>query len=313
MARPPLAPSRRAALRSAGAVGVLGLAGCLSSVPFVDSCSNEVSLSLDAVGEGHATNEFATPTESLRYASRTAVRDALASESHESAVRGYYAPDPRTDFVRTDAGRFYRVETVGRERASVPAAAYAVDVVGDVASDGDSDGGDDADEARAFPELPDRDRETLRAAVGNVSLLHAPHYPPFDAVFAYEDEAVRDRSAFVPGVDELTLEWDGKLLEATREGRRTVAVASTTVRTTAVADGPERFLAHVGAERGVELASLSSRQRAIVESAIEERYAECEPHSDAFTDLQRLLETDGGDHAPLGRYDGDWYFVHVGA
>ncbi|MFW5917635.1 MAG: hypothetical protein ACOCRD_04420, partial [Halorubrum sp.] len=161
----------------------------------------------------------------------------------------------------------------------------------------------------SFAELQHHDRESLRSAVGNAGLIHAPHYPPFPVTFAYERVEVRDQSAFVPEVDARSLRWDGVLLRLRFDERRTVPITSATIETDPVAESPAAFRTHVGDGRGVVLGSLSARQREIVERSIDDEYSECRPYSEPFAELREGLSTSDGGVAPLARYGADWYFV----
>lgn len=289
----------------AGGIGLSLAGGCL--VPSrTDSCPDGRGLSLDAASEAHVSNEFSTPLDGLSYATRTVVSDALDADDGRAADRGYYPPDPPTPYVvEGSEPRYYGIETTDREVAEAPGYAYTVDTVDEPSSA-------DGDRIRPFAELPLHDRESLRSAVGNAGLIHAPHYAPFSVTFAYERGDARDRSAFVPEADGRYLRWDDVLLRLRFDERRTVAITSATVATELVAESPAAFRAHVGGERGVVLDSLSSRQREIVERAIDGEYSECRPYSEAFGDLRRRFSTSDDGVAPLARYDADWYFATLG-
>ena len=306
MTSPPRACSRRQALRAVGGVGTAAVAGCLTSFSRADSCSDEARLSLDEATVTYVSNEFSTPLGGLPHATRTAVEDALDADTGASTSRGYYSPNPRTEYVVTGPGaHYYRVETTDRERAETTGYEYSVEI------DVDESSLSDDDRVRSFSELPPHDRESLLGAIGNPGLLHAPHYTSFSVTFAYERDDARDRSAFVPDTTGRYLEWDGTLLRSISAGRRTVGITSTTVATGLVAESPEEFFEHVRGERGVVLDSLTSRQRDVVARAIEGTYTECEPHSEAFSDLRERLSMGGDGLASLAQFDGNWYFVHL--
>lgn len=139
---------------------------------------------------------------------------------------------------------------------------------------------------RSFTELPAHDRESLRSAIGNSGLLHAPHYTSFSVMFAYEQTEIRDQSVFTPDGATHYLEWDETLLRLTFEGQQTVEITSTTVSTELVATSPAAFTDHIGDNRGVVLDSLTTQQQDIVTQAIDETYTECEPYSEPFNDLR---------------------------
>ncbi|WP_280584947.1 hypothetical protein [Halorubrum sp. Boch-26] len=309
MACPPRDSTRRRALRAIGGVGVAALSGCLSPTSRSDRCpgSDEGTLDLDDATATGVSNEFSSPLDALPHATRVTVADALETEPGEATARGYYRPDPRSEFVVTGPEpRYYRLETTDHDRVRTTGYEYAVEI------DADYPVFFDREAVRSFAELPAHDRESLRGAIGNAGLIHAPHYTSFSVVFAYEEVGARDRSAFIPGTDTRYLEWDGVPLRLTFEERRTVAIASTTVAAELVATSPSEFREYVGERRGVVLDSLPTDQREIVERAIDGTYAECEPYSEPFSDLRKRLSTGGDEAAPLVRYGGDWYFGHLG-
>jgi len=295
-------------MRAVGGLGVAALAGRLSPVSGSDPClgSDEGTLDLDEATATGVSNEFSTPLDRLSHATRVTVADALETETGEATARGYYLPDPRTEFVVTGPGAgYYRLRVTERDRVQTTGYEYAVEI------DVDDSALPDGEAVRSFAELPAHDRESLRSAIGNPRLVHAPHYGSFSVVFAYEDTDVRDRSAFVPGGDTRYLEWDGVPLRLTFEERRKVGVASATVATELVATSPSEFRDHVGDRRGVVLDSLPADQRDVVDRAVDGTYAECEPYSEPFSDLRERLSTRGDEGASLVRYDGDWYFCHL--
>lgn len=261
---------------------------------------------MDETTDAHVSNEFSTPLDGLPHAARTVVTDALDTDTGESTARGYYSPHLQTAYVVTGPeARYYRVETTDRDRAETTAYEYSVEI------DVDESALSDDDQVRSFTDVPAHDRESLRSAIGNPGLLHAPHYTSFSVVFAYERSDVRDRSEFVPGAHSHYLEWEETLLRLTLEEQRTVGVTSTTVSSELVAESPGEFVEYVGGERGVVLDSLTSRQRDIVARAIDGTYTECEPYSEPFSELRERLSTREDGFAPLVHYDGTWYFVHL--
>ncbi|WP_207591619.1 hypothetical protein [Halomontanus rarus] len=306
MKRPPRDWPRRRALRMVGGVGSIAAAGCLTSLSRTDSCSDGADFSVDEAADAHVSNEFSTSLDGLAYAARTVVTDALDTDTGESTSRGYYSPHLRTAYVVTGPeAHYYRVETTDRDRAETTGYEYSVEI------DVDESALSDDDQVRSFTDLPTHDRESLRSAIGNPGLLHAPHYTSFSVVFAYEHSDVRDQSEFVPGVHSHYLEWDETLLRLTFEERRTVEITSTTVSTELVAESQGEFVEYVGGERGVVLDSLTSQQRDIVARAIDGTYTECEPYSEPFSELRERLSTREDGFAPLVYYDGNWYFAHL--
>ncbi|GAB7011405.1 hypothetical protein [Halorubrum trueperi] len=283
-------------------------AGCLTSFSRSDSCSasNEGIFSLDDATATGISNEWSTPLDGLPHATRVAVTDALDAETGESTSRGYYTPDPRTDFVVTGPeARYYRLETTDYDEIQTTGYEYSVEV------DVDESTRSDGVTVRSFPELPAHDRESLRSAIGNPGLLHAPHYTAFSVVFAYEQTDERDQSVFIPEGATRYLEWDETLLRMTFEEQRAVSITSTTVATELVATSPDEFKEHVGEGRGVVLDSVTNQQQDIVARAIDGTYTECEPYSEPFSGLRERLGARDDSAVRLVRYDGDWYFSQL--
>ncbi|WP_066411132.1 hypothetical protein [Halorubrum aethiopicum] len=297
---------RRAVLAAVGVTG-LSTAGCLR-VPGrdgrSDSCADGTHFSLQRVTASHVQNEFTTYIESLPYATRTLVARALESETGAATSRSYYSLHPPKEYVVTESTDFYRVEATDLDATETTGYVYSVDL------DVDESSLPNDTRIHAFTDLPAHDRESLLSAVGNPHLLHAPHYS-FSAVFAYENEELRDRSMFVPETDSRHLRWNDVLLRLVFDERRTVEITSTTVSTELVAGSPEAFFGHIRRERGTVLDPLTDRQRDVITQAIDGTYTECRPYSDAFGDLRGQLTDEDGRHDALARYDGDWYFVHL--
>jgi hypothetical protein len=305
---PPLDSARRRTVRAIGGVGAAALAGCLSPVSESAPCpgSEEGSLSLDEATATGVSNEFSAPLDMLPHATRVTTAEAVAADDGEATARGYYVPDPRTAFVVTGRGTgYYRLRTTERDRVRTTGYEYAVE------TDVDDEAVPDDGSVRSFERLPAHDRESLRGAIGNPRLLHAPHYPSFSVVFAYEEAAARERSAFVPATDARYLEWDGVPVRIAFEERRTVEVASVTVTAERVATSPSEFRERLGERRGVVLDSLSADQRDLVERAIGGTYTECAPYSEPFGELRDRLSVPVGEVPSLVRYDGDWYFCRL--
>lgn len=302
MPRPPLELSRRRALGALSVPVCIAAAGCLESLGFGDACSDPTHFSLQAVNEGsHATNEFCESVESLPHGTEPVVSAAM--ETGDATVRDYYAPELRKQYVVSGpTERFYRVTTTDSDPATVTGVEYAVEIETD---------GSAGDRVRAFDSLPERDRESIRRALGNEQLLDAPHYDSFSVVFAPEDAADRERSPFVPAADDVRVRWDDHLLRYAAAGTRSVTLTTTTIVAERVADSSRGFFEHVFDEHGVELDPLPDEQRSIVEEAIADGVTECPPHSAAFAGLvDRLLIADG-ETARLVGYDGNRYFTHI--
>jgi hypothetical protein len=57
---------------------------------------------------------------------------------------------------------------------------------------------------------------------------------------------------------------------------------------------------------------LTAEQRDVVETAIDERYDECEPYSEAFAGLQEMLGgLDGDGRVDYANYGDEWYAVDL--
>jgi hypothetical protein len=297
---------RRAVLAAIG-VTSLPTAGCLQALERngrSDPCTDGTHFSLQQVTVPHVQNEFTTYIDSLPHAQQTLVTQALGSETGESTSRSYYSLHPSKEYVVTESTDYYRVETTDSIATEIPGYEYSVDI------DVDDSSLPNTARIHSFASLPAHDRESLRSAVGNPHLLHAPHYS-FSAMFAYETEGRRDRSMFVPETESHYLRWNDVLLRLVFAEQRTVEITSTTVSTELVAESPAEFFRFISRERGTVLDPLTDQQRDIVTRSIEGTYTECQPYSDAFSELRsQLTDENNGPHA-LARCDEDWYFVHL--
>jgi len=148
-----------------------------------------------------------------------------------------------------DLKHYSRIETTDHDGTQTTGYEYSVEI------DIDESTLSDGVTVRSFTELPAHDRESLRSAIGNSGLLHAPHYTSFSVMFAYEQTEIRDQSVFTPDGATHYLEWDETLLRLTFEGQQTVEITSTTVSTELVATSPAAFTDHIGDNRGVVLDS----------------------------------------------------------
>jgi len=142
---------------------------------------------------------------------------------------------------------------------------------------------------RSFTELPAHDRESLRSAIGNSGLLHAPHYTSFSVMFAYEQTEIRISPCSPRMVPHII--WNGmkRCWRLTFEGQQTVEITSTTVSTELVATSPAAFTDHIGDNRGVVLDSPDDPTAGHRDLLIDETYTECEPYSEPFNDLRERL------------------------
>lgn len=214
MCRSSLECSRREALRIGGFTGLVAVAGCLVPASQPSSCSEGTDLSLVEAADAHVSNAFSTSVDGLPHATATVVEEAL--RTGEATARGYYAPQLQTEYVVTGPDtRYYRVTTADHDRTETTGYEYAVEIGID-----DTTLSDD-DLVHSFPDLPAHDRTSLQSAIGNTELLHAPHYTSFSVVFAYEGDAVQERSRFIPEPAVQYVEWEDTVLRLDFEERRT--------------------------------------------------------------------------------------------
>lgn len=301
MSGPPRRPTRRQVVLLASTASLTPLSGCLTD-DWGNDAPAETALQLDEASPVGVSNEFSTPVDAVGHAGRTAVRTAV--DGGEATVEGYYAPGVSVPYVVTDSTGYYRVETETVRSVSAPGYGYTVAV-----DSADSSRFDPSSSA-SFADLPQHDRDAVRDALGDASLVHAPHYPPFEVTFAYASVERRERSLFVPETDDQRVECDGELLRFAFEGERSVEVATVAVRAERVAASQREFRRVVGEERGRSIDDPTADQRAVFDAAIGSEYAESPPLSDAFAAVLDALSADG-EIVPLVRYDGGWYFTHL--
>ncbi|RLM63579.1 hypothetical protein DVK05_15005 [Halorubrum sp. Atlit-8R] len=301
MPRPPRGPSRRQVALMTATASLTGLSGCLRDGSPDDGRSRTV-LRLDEASPVGVSNEFSTPVDAVGHAGRAAVRTAIDGE--EGTVDGYYGPDISAPYVVTDDPEYYRIATETVRSASVPGYAYTVAVD---ALDSFLLG---PPQSTSFADLPAHDRDAVLDALGDASLVHAPHYPPFGVTFAYLSAERRERSRFVPENDGQRVAWDGELIRFSFEEERSVEVRTVAVRADRVASSQRGFREAVGEERGRSLDDPTGDQRAVLDAAIDSEYAEAPPLSDQFAAVVDAVSTGDG-VAPLVRYDGDWYFAQL--
>ena len=301
MSGPPRRLTRRRTALLTATASLTALSGCLTD-DSGDGARARTVLRLDEASPVGVSNEFSTPVDAVGHAGRAAVRTAI--DGGEGTVDGYYAPGVSAPYVVTDDAEYYRVETEIRRSRSAPGYSYtvAVDSVDSFLLGPPS--------SVPFADLPEHDRDTVRDALGNVSLVHAPHYPPFEVTFAYASAERRERSRFVPENDDQRVEWDGELLRFAFDGERSVEVRTFAVRADRVASSQRDFRRAVGEARGRAVDDPTADQRAVLDAAIDSSYAEGPPHSDAFAAVIDAVSTDEG-VAPLVRYDGRWYFAKL--
>ena len=301
MSGPPRRPTRRRMILLTATASLTSLSGCFTAETGDDTRAEAV-LQLDEASPAGVSNEFSTPVDAVGHAGRAAVRTAV--DGGEATVEGYYAPGVSAPYVVTDSPEYYgiRTETVRSVAATGYDYTVAVDSVDSFVFGPPS--------SVPFSDLPAHDRDAVRDALGNASLIHAPHYPPFEVTFAYPSAERRERSLFVPETDGRRVAWDGELLRFAFEGERPVEVATVAVRAERVAASRRGFRRTVGEERGRSIDGPTADRRAILDAAIDSEYAETPPHSDAFAAVLDAISA-GGEAVPLVRYDGEWYFTHL--
>jgi len=212
--------------------------------------------SLDEATVTGISNEFSTPLDGLPHATQVAVADALNADSGESTSRGYYSPDPRTDFVVTGPEAHYsRIETTDHDGTQTTGYEYSVEI------DIDESTLSDGVTVRSFTELPAHDRGVTPQCDRK---FRAPPCTTLHVVLSHVCVRTdRDTGSVRVHPDGAThyLEWDETLLRLTFEGQQTVEITSTTVSTELVATSPAAFTDHIGDNRGVVLDSLTTQQR----------------------------------------------------
>ena len=319
-------PSRRHVLVSAAALastGCLGFrspatatdrsgagsesaSGSVSSEPPTeqrprDDCQSGITVSTDA---------FA-PVEQVVTAvgdpARPLVDDAVGDGSDGGTTTvSTYGQSPIADgvFVRS-GGAFYRCRhsQVGCE--SVPARKLAVEW------EAGQDAPADASPV-AYAALPESDRRALRLAVFGPAYerdldRHPQQGLSVRAFPAPYPDGTADSRLVAAG--ESWVEWRGRVYHVRVGGETETERRTHRYEFERVGDSAEAFRSFVAAEYLVSLDGLGFAEREIVESAIDERYEECEPLSTALEGFRERMDT--ASTLPRTR-DGEWYVSYDG-
>jgi hypothetical protein len=169
----------------------------------------------------------------------------------------------------------------------------------------------------AFDDLPAVDRTALFAALGYPGSREMARYERARSIgrggtLAYPTDDAESRSELVPDPSYDVLRIAGRDFRIRVEEPRQVIVEHSRIGVRHVAATPDAFATLVYERAGVVVdeRDLSTDQRDIVETAIDEEYDECVPYSDAFADLQGEL---GGtrDASDYANYRDEWYAVDL--
>lgn len=262
----------------------------------IDDCQSGVTVSTDAFAP---VEQVVTVVDDP---ARPLVDDAVGDGSDGgTATVSTYGQSPIADgvFVRF-GGAFYRCRhsQVGRE--SVPARKLAV------RWEAGQDAPTDASPV-SYAALPESDRRALRLAVfGPAYERDLDRHPrrglSVRAFPAPYPDGTADSRLVAAG--ESWVEWRDRVYhvrlgDETETERRTYRYEFERV-----GDSAEAFRSFVADEYLVSLDGLGSAEREIVESAIDERYEECEPGSAALERFRERLTA--APELPRPR-DGEWY------
>lgn len=199
MRRPPESPSRRRVLQSAAAFSTAGMAGCLGSV-FGESCTAGTDFSMDTATDAHVANSVSSNVTGLPPIAKQVVTDAIPSGT--VTHRSYYELNVHDEYVVRDGEpTYYRVKITAGEHAETIGYYYDVAFGDDVPVPGDGDRVVD------FADLPEPDRESFLEALEAKAKLRKVNGGQFGVTFAYTEETMRDRSAFVPQTDIDYVRW----------------------------------------------------------------------------------------------------------
>lgn len=290
---------RRALLSTGLAVAT---AGCFG---FGSGCSRSATLDLSAVSDADVADAESDSPDSLSPPEREAFAAARRGESPTMWSVG--DPFADTTFVAVD-GAYYAVDAPVVDRAERPGYRIELETGPEVETTGRTVG---------FDGLPAADRTALFAVLGYPSAAEMGRFErarsiSIGGVLAYPDDEAASRSELVPdpAYDVVRIaDADFRLRLVSTEP---TAMEARRVETRPVADDPDAFAALVYERGGVVLdeRDLTTEQRDIVETAIDETYDECAPYSDAYTDLQGAL---GGTGEPFdyATYRDEWYAVDL--
>lgn len=292
---------RRRALLSVGVS--LATAGCFG---FGSSCGRSATLELSAVSDADVADAESDAPDSLS----PPERDAFAAARRGEAPTMWTVGDPfsSVEYLVVE-GTYYAVETAVESTVDRPGYALSLDTDGTTA-DGES-------RVVAFDDLPDADRAALFAALGYPGPREMARYERARSIgmggtLAYPTDDAESRSELVPDPSFDTLRIAGRDFLIEVGERHQVTVEQVRIGVREVTTTPDALARLVYERDGIDLddRTLSTEQRDIVETAIDEGYDECAPYSDAFADLQGAL---GGLDGPsdYANYRGEWYAVEL--
>ncbi|WP_318569304.1 hypothetical protein [Salinigranum marinum] len=267
----------------------------------VDDCQSGITVSTDAFAP---VEQVVTAVDEP---ARPIVDDAVGDGSTEGpTVVSTYGRPPIADGVFVRSGdSFYRCRhsQVGRE--SVPARRLAVQW------EAGQDAPDDASTV-SYAALPESDRRALRLAVfGPVYERDLDRHPQeglsVRAFPAPYPDGTADSRIVANG--EAWVEWRGRVYHVRVGGETETERRTYRYEFEPIGASPAAFRSFVAAEYLVSLDDLSSAEREIAESAIDERYEECEPGSAALERFRERLTV--ARELPRPR-DGEWYVSYDG-
>jgi hypothetical protein len=294
----------RRALLSTGVT--VASAGCFG---FGSGCSGSATLDLSAVDDADVADAESDSLDSLS----PPERDALAAARRGGSPTMWSVGDPfsAVEYVVVD-GTYYTVEPAVESTVERPGYALSLDT-DDATPDGSS-------RSVAFVDLPAVDRTALFAALGYPGSREMARYDRARSIgmggtLAYPTDDAESRSELVPDSSYDVLRIAGRDFRIRVEEPRQVIVEQFRIGVRNVAATPDAFATLVYERDGVVVdeRDLTTEQRDIVETAIDEEYDECAPYSDAFADLQGKLGGVGGDGTPYddANYRDGWYAVDL--
>lgn len=293
---------RRRALLSAGVAAATS--GCFG---FGSSCGRSATLELSSVSDADVADAASDAPDSLS----PPERDALAAARRDEDPTMWSISDPfsSVEYIVIE-GAYYAVETAVESTVERPGYALSLDTDGATAESGTR--------LVAFEDLPDVDRAALFAALGYPGSREMARYERARSIgmggtLAYPTDDAESRSELVPDPSFDVLRIAGRDFRMDVGEPRQVVVEQIRIGVREVATRPAGLARLVYDRDGVDLddQTLSSEQRDIVETAIDEGYDECAPYSDAFAELQGVLGgTDGGSF-DYANYRDEWYAVEL--
>lgn len=222
---------------------------------------------------------------------RAVVEAAIAEDG--TTVETYRSASLRTEgYVEFD-GRYHRIEYEQTGETAVPAREL------NVAWETGQQAPDDATVV-GYDELPADDRRALDLAInpeeaagerGEESDGHPSQRLEVGSYPAPYPDGTAD--SLLASRETTWVEWDGRVYEVQVGGEATATRRTFEYRVTEVAASDEAFREHVVDRRLVVLEDLRESERAVLESALEGGYRECEPASAGLERLRNRLDEDG--------------------